>query len=142
FFPKAFDALAGAVLLFGFSNQKPMQGSAYDRNRHNDGIRTHGQSADRVGVPALAAHFVKKHLAGELCAASVQRGGAAVNVVVAGPAGGQLEFTEAERLTGKHFQKLLAWCRHEFLRYQWAVVSGQWAERSRCKLGPREPTTA
>src|SRR5271166_6404709 len=42
FFAEAFDALSGAVLLFGFADQKTVQVSADYRNRRDDGIGAHG----------------------------------------------------------------------------------------------------
>src|ERR1019366_4234717 len=88
FFAEAFDALAGAVLLLRLAHEEAVEGSASDSDGHYDGVGTHGQSADGIGVPSLAAHFIEENLADQLRAASVKRGGAAIDVIVAGAAGG------------------------------------------------------
>ena len=103
FFAKAFDALARAVLLFGLTHQESVQRAAGYGNGHDDGIGTHGQSADGIGVPPLTAHFIKEDLADQLRAAGVERSGAAVDVIVTGAAGGQLEFTQAKRFFRQQF---------------------------------------
>ena len=46
-------------------------------------------------------------MSGEPAAFGVQRGGAAVDVVVARPAGGELELAEAETDSGEKGEKLL-----------------------------------
>ena len=116
FFAEAFDTLAGAVLLLGFADEEAMQGSAGDGDGHYDRIGSHGQSAYRIGVPALAPHFIEEYLADQLRATSVERSGAAIDVVVAGAAGREFEFAEAKRFLGEQLQEFLTGGGHEFLR--------------------------
>ena len=92
FFAEAFDALASAVLLLRFADEESVQRSAGHRDGDNDGIGAHGESTDGVGMPTLGAHFLEKNLADELRSARVERGGAAIDVVVAGAAGGKFKF--------------------------------------------------
>src|SRR5215469_16471093 len=89
--PKALDALASAVLFFGLADKETTQLAARDRNCNHDRISTHRQPTDGLRFPASLADFVKKNLPCQLCTTSIERGGAAVNVVVAGGARGQLE---------------------------------------------------
>src|SRR5450631_763746 len=96
FFTEALDALAGAVLLLGFAHEEAVQGPAGDGDGHDDGVGTHGQSSNGVGFPALLADFIEEDFTDELRATSVERGGAAVDVIVAGAAGGQLKLAEAK----------------------------------------------
>src|SRR5580700_4841220 len=96
FFAEAFDAAAGAVLLLRFAHEEAIQIAAGYGTGYDDGIGAHGQSADGIGVPALFVDRIEEDLPDQLRAAGIERGGAAVDVIVAGSAGGQLEFTEAK----------------------------------------------
>ena len=96
FFAEAFDALAGAVLLLGFADKEAVDFAAGYGDGYDDGVGAHGQSADGFGFPPELANFFKENFARELCPAGIERGGAAIDVVVAGSARGQLEFSEAE----------------------------------------------
>ena len=98
------------MLLLGLADEEAVQGSAGDGDGDDDGVGAHGQSSDGVGVPALRAHFLKKNLADQLRAASIERGGAAIDVIVAGAAGGKLEFAEAEGFLRQQGQEFLS-CR-------------------------------
>src|SRR5216684_3414591 len=93
---EALDALARAVLLFSLSHQKSVKLAADDRNRRDDWISAHGESADGLRVPAMSANLVPKNLAGKARSFGVQRGGAAIHVVVARAAGRQFEFAQAK----------------------------------------------
>ncbi len=93
-----------------------MERSAGDGDGDHDGVGAHGESSDGVGVPGLGAHFIEKDLADQLRAAGIERGGAAIDVIVAGAAGGQLEFAEAKRFPRQQLQQLLSCSGHAFLR--------------------------
>ena len=66
-----------------------------------DRIGSHGQAADGLRVPASFFDFLQKNRACQLGASGIECGGAAVDVVVAGAAGGELEFSQAEGLFGQ-----------------------------------------
>ena len=113
---EALNALSGAVLLFRLADEKTVQRTAGHSYGNNNRIGSHGEAANRGRFPFLLAYLVEKDLAHELSASGIQRGGAAVDVIVARRSGRQLEFTEAKRLAGEHSQELLAGGGHEFLR--------------------------
>jgi hypothetical protein len=96
FFAEAFDALARAVLLLGFADEESVYFATGDSDGDNDGVGTHGEASDGFGFPSEVPDFFEENFAGELRAAGIERGGAAIDVVVAGSARGQLEFPEAE----------------------------------------------
>ena len=74
----------------------------------DDGVGSHGESADGLRTPVAALDFVEKDAGGEARALGVQGGGAAVDVVVAGAAAGELELAKAEGLLRKKGEELLA----------------------------------
>src|SRR4029077_6506771 len=84
--PKALDALASAVLFFGLADKETTQLAACHRDGDHDRISTHCQPTDGLRFPTSLADFVKKNLPCQLCTPSIERGGAAVHVVVAGAA--------------------------------------------------------
>ncbi len=96
FFAEAFDALAGTVLLFRLTHEEAVHSSAGDGDGDDDGVGTHGQSADGVRFPALLPDFSEKDFADELCPTGVERSDAAVDVIVAGAARGQLKLAQAK----------------------------------------------
>ena len=108
FLTKAFDALPGAVLLLRFADQESAQLAANYRNGNYDGVGSHGEAANGLRFPAALADFVEKNLPGQLRAARIERGGAAVDVVVAAGPGGKLEVSQFERLVGKQAKQFLA----------------------------------
>ena len=73
----------------------------------DDGIGAHGESADGFGVDVVLLQQFEHGVAGEAAAFGVERGGAAVDVVVAGAAGGELELAELEAGAGEEREKLL-----------------------------------
>src|SRR5450759_2819520 len=102
-FAEPFDALARAVRLLRFADQEPVDqpsflvaglpanaavlhllGGEHGDTGH-DRVRAHGQSADRFRDPAVAIYLVEKYPAGETRAFGIERRGATVDVVVAGP---------------------------------------------------------
>ncbi len=74
----------------------------------DDGIGAHGEASNGLRTPAAALDLIEKDAAGQPRAFGVQRGGAAVNVVVAGAAAGELELSEAEGLLRDESEELLA----------------------------------
>jgi hypothetical protein len=78
--------------------RKPLQFAAHHRHRHHDGIGSHGEAADGLRLPSPLPDFVEKNFAGQARALGVKSRGAAVDVVVAGAAGRQLELAQPERL--------------------------------------------
>src|ERR1700689_5505881 len=62
FFAEAFNAAAGAVLLLRFAHEEAVQIAAGYGNGYDDGIGTHGQSADGIGFPALFADRIEEDL--------------------------------------------------------------------------------
>src|SRR5271166_44187 len=70
---KAFNTLAGAVLLLGLADEEAVQSSAGDGYRDDNWIGAHRQSADGTRFPALLANFFEKYLADQLAAAGVER---------------------------------------------------------------------
>jgi hypothetical protein len=69
----------------------------------DDGVGAHGEPADGFGVDVVGFEQLEDGVAGEAAAFGVERGGAAVDVVVAGEvaAGGELELAEAEAGAGE-----------------------------------------
>ena len=49
-------------------------------------VRSHGEAADSVHIPCARANLFDENLPRQLCTARVQRGGTAINVVIARPA--------------------------------------------------------
>src|SRR5262249_10816975 len=86
-----------------------------DRDGDHNGIGTHGQSADSLRLPAPLLEKFQKNAAGQLRPLGIQRGGAAVNVVIALDAGSESEFTETKGILGQQSEQLVArgW-RHVF----------------------------
>ena len=118
FAAEAFDAAAGAVGFFGLADQEAVeQGSAgmLDCARQALAVATLETmgSAPMVSPPTASASMLvcfkqfEDGVAGEAAAFGVQRGGAAVDVVVAGAAGGELELAEAEAGAGEKREQLL-----------------------------------
>ncbi len=73
----------------------------------DDWVGAHGESADGLGVDVVGFKQIENGVACEAAAFGVQRGGAAVDVVVAGAAGGELELAEAKAGAGEKREKLL-----------------------------------
>jgi hypothetical protein len=99
FTAEAFDAAAGAVGLLGLAHQEAVQQRRAGMLKRpprtgrgdirHDGVSPHGQAADSVGLDVAGFEEFEDGVAGEAAALGVQRGGAAVDVVVAGAAGGE-----------------------------------------------------
>ena len=73
----------------------------------DDGIGTHGEAADSFGLDAVLIEQFEDGVSGEAAAFRVECGDAAVDVVVAGAAGGELELTELEAGAGEEGEELL-----------------------------------
>src|SRR5262249_53351782 len=113
------------VLLFGLADKKTVNVSAGYGNGDNNGIRPHGQPADRLRLPAPGPYFFQKYLAAELRPAGIESRRSAIDVVVTRATRGKLELSQAKRLHGEQTQQFLTRRRHEFLRYQQIAGSRQ-----------------
>ena len=124
FAKEAFNATAGSVLLFGFAHEKSVnQGSAgfglgapgaVGSNVADDRIGAHGESADSFSFNLVFKQEIENGFAGEASALGVERGGAAVDVVVAGAARGELELAEFEAGAGEKREQLLGVSGHHW----------------------------
>ena len=103
---EAFDEAAGTVSLLGLADEEavdegvavvvqvvPGGGAGGVRDQ---GVGSHGEAADGLGLGEVLANEVVQHEAGEAAAFGVQRGGAAVDVVVGLLAAGEGEVAESE----------------------------------------------
>src|SRR5580658_3144212 len=131
---EAFNALSRTVLLLGLAHQKSVQFPAHDRNRDHNRIRPHREPADSTSLPTALPNLLDKNFPGQALALRVERGSAAVDVVVAGPTGRKFELTQPERLVSQRAQQFLTrggnpTGRHENLRYHVPPSSSfPWAE--------------
>src|SRR3974390_3307518 len=116
FLAEPFNALSGAVLFFSFTYKKAVNRAARHGDGDHDWVGAHGEAADGLRVPTTGANFVEKDLASELRAARIKRGGAAIDVIVAGASGGELELAQLEGLAREQAQQFLACVGHEFPR--------------------------
>jgi hypothetical protein len=117
FFAEAFDAAAGAVRLLRFANEEAVEQGAAGvllcapgagrRDVGDDGIGAHGESTDSFGVDSVLFQQFQNGVAGEASAFGVESGGSAIDVVVAGAAGGELELAELEAGAGEKREELL-----------------------------------
>src|SRR5579859_836951 len=86
FLVKAFDALSGAMLLFGLAHQESVKFSADHGDGDHNWVCPHRQPADGPRLPSLFLDFLEDHFSSQARAFRVERRGAAVNVIVAGRA--------------------------------------------------------
>ena len=111
-----FNAAAGAVRFLCLAHQKSMQqrrsgmrlrapcaGSGQVRDNR---IRSHRQSANSIGASSILLEKLEQGETGETAAFGMERGGAAVNVVVACPAGRKLELPQPEAGAGEQGKQL------------------------------------
>src|SRR5437016_11207856 len=116
FFAEALNALLHAVGLIRLAHQEAIEleifadgagtlgGASLNALRAQHGHRRHnrigaqGEPAYRLRLRAAVVDFLVKHPAHQARALAAQGGGAAINVVVAGAAGGELELAQMERL--------------------------------------------
>jgi hypothetical protein len=75
--------------------------------RHNR-IGPERKTADSVRIEMMLMHQIKNGESGQTAAFRVQCSGAAVDVVIATRAGGELKVAELEGLAGEQREKLLA----------------------------------
>ena len=66
-------------------------------------------------MPALGLDFFEKNFSGKASALGVERGGAAIDVVIAGAAGGEFEVSQAEGFLGEEAEEILSRGGHEIL---------------------------
>ena len=90
----------GRASLYDLSGEK--------RNTCHDWVSAHRESANGARFPFLRLNKVIKHATGEAHSFCVQSSGTAINVVVAGPARGKLEFSEPKRFAREHVQQKFA----------------------------------
>src|ERR1700722_2507316 len=86
FFSKALDSLSCAVLFLGFADEEAVDLATGDGHSYHHRVGSHGQATDGLRPPSALANFLEEDLAGKLRAACVQRGGAAIHVIVTGTA--------------------------------------------------------
>src|SRR5215472_6420457 len=113
---EAFDAPAGTMGLLCFADEKAMEEwcagmllrapRAGCGNVGDDRVRSHGKPADRFSLDVVLLEEFEDRVAGEAAALCVQRGGAAIDVVVAGAAGRKLELAELEAGAGEEREEL------------------------------------
>src|SRR6185312_16298016 len=112
FLLKAFYAAAHAMRFLSFAHKKAVNWRpdlrTHDRGGNHNGIGAHGQAAHGISLPALLPKQIEKNLTGKRGTLRVQRGGAAVNVVIAFCAGGKSKLAEAERDSCQQIKKLFA----------------------------------
>src|SRR5215469_5031282 len=107
-FSKPLNALTRSMLLFSFTHEKTIQFATRNGNSHHDRVRTHREPADCLRLPSALVDFIEKDLPGKLRSTGIERGQAAIDVVVAGSAGGKLELPQLERLVGEKAKEFLA----------------------------------
>jgi hypothetical protein len=117
FSAEALDAAARSVSFLGFADKESMEQRRVGmrlrapgaRRGHvgHDRIGAHRQPTDCFGINLVCFKQLKNGVAGEATALGVQSGGAAVNVVVAGAAGGELELAQLEAGAGEEREELL-----------------------------------
>ena len=105
-FKKAFDAAAGTVSLFGLTDEEAVDErgavvvarvpGAGAGDVGDERVCAHGEASDGFGLREVAADKVVEDDAGETAALGVQRGDAAVDVVVAAGSAGEGEVAELE----------------------------------------------
>jgi len=108
---EALDAATGSVRLFGLANQKSVEQwsagvgerapSAGGGHVGDDGVRAQGEPANGLGLNSVLFKQFKDRMTGEASALGVEGGGAAVDVIVARAAGGELELAKAETGPGE-----------------------------------------
>ena len=123
---ETFDAAAGAVRFLCLAHQESMQ-QRRSRMRlrapcagcgqvRDNRIRSHRQSANSIGANSILVEKLEQGEAGETAAFGMERGGAAVDVVVACAAGRKLELPQPEAGAGEQGKQLGAVVRggHQF----------------------------
>ena len=101
---EAFDTLRHAVLLFRLANEKAVDEpvaqnlamsflSAQSGYGDDDWVGAHGEAANCLRIPSTTANLVEEYASSQLGAVGVKGGGAAVDVVIASAAAGELEFS-------------------------------------------------
>src|SRR5262249_40571230 len=104
---EALDALSGSVLLLRLAHQESIQFAAHHGDCHHDRVGAHREAADRLCFPTALSDFFQENLSGQARAFGIERSRAAIDVIVAGPPGGELEFPESERFVRQDRKQLL-----------------------------------
>ena len=74
----------------------------------DDGIGAHGQAADSFRLDAVLFEQFENGVPGEPAAFGVERGGTAIDVVIARATGGELELAKAKAGAGEQREQLLS----------------------------------
>ena len=103
----------GAVVFFGVELEELSCSRRAPRQTGRGGVRdqrvgAHGEAADGFGLREVFADEVEQHDAGEAATLGVQRGDAAVDVIVRALAGGEQEVAKPERVSSDEVQKSFA----------------------------------
>ena len=118
FLAEALDAATGTVSLFRLANEEAVQqwcagmgegapraGGGYVGD---DGIGAHSETANGVCLNVILFQEIENGFAREASAFGVERSSAAIDVVVAGAAGRELELTEAKADVRENGKQLLS----------------------------------
>jgi len=117
FAAESFDAAPRAVSLFGFTNEEAVEEwsrwirlrspGACRCNVGDDGVSTHGEAAHSVRIDSFLIQQFENCVSGKATTLSVERGGPAVDIVIARAAGRELELTETKAGACKDREKLI-----------------------------------
>lgn len=122
---EAFDSPAGAVGLLRLADKKAMKqrsagggdGAPGRGCRHirDDWIRAHGKAAYGFSIDVMLFEQTENSLAGEAAALCMQGGRAAIDVVIAGGAGGERELAKTKADAGQQGEELFrtGWRGHQ-----------------------------
>ncbi len=86
------------------------------------GVRPHRQTANRVNLPAASLNLFQENFPRKPRTLGIQRSCTAIDVVVAGAAGGKFEVSQAEGFLRQEAKKLVFGSRHNRLRYHAAAL--------------------
>src|SRR6266576_428159 len=114
---EALDALSCTVLLLGLAHEEAVEFPAHHRNRDDNRVGAHGQPADGLGPPSTVPDFLEEYFSSQPRPLRIERGGAAVDVVIAHPARRKFELAQLKRLVGECGKQLLPRGMHKKLRY-------------------------
>jgi len=112
FLLKTLDSLAHAVGFFGLAYQETVNGlvglGAEHGNRADDWISAQCQPANRYWLPSLALNKLQKNAPGQLGSLRMERGCAAINVIVTFQPRGERKTAQAERVGSNKLKELVA----------------------------------
>jgi len=86
----------------------------------DDGVSAEGETAHRARPQLVLANKIEHSQAGKAAAFTRQGGGAAIDVVIAGGSGRELELSQAERDAGQHLEQRVAMGKsHQVILPRW-----------------------